>query len=327
MQRDGHESWLFAVLGGLGVWLTLTAGALTWLNPDTATLSCALLALTAVVTMTDLFPYAEWAMAGISLVLHASLQVSLWGFTPNALMNAGIGAMGLVGTALLSSVAARRVLAVVRQVERDRKLINELTVHDPRTGLMKEQYACQALHSEIDRGRRYRSDLSLLLMRVANWDELVQEHGASGADALMGEAARTVMDTLRTVDIPFTLDGGALGAILLEVSAEGARVAAQRLLDAVARKVRVGMRVGVAYFPGDAVTSEGLLRAAEAALRFALTSGRPIVCYGQLYLGAETRMEDFDQEMGVQMDGDQTAPHQMAQETSITVGPEILLKQ
>jgi hypothetical protein len=78
MQRDGHESWLFAVLGGLGVWLTLTAGALTWLNPDTATLSCALLALTAVVTMTDLFPYAEWAMAGISLVLHASLQVSLW---------------------------------------------------------------------------------------------------------------------------------------------------------------------------------------------------------------------------------------------------------
>jgi diguanylate cyclase (GGDEF)-like protein len=189
----------------------------------------------------------------------------------------------LVGVAFLSSVIARQVSAIVRQLEHAQKLIDELTVHDSETGLTKWRYASQTIRAEISRSRRYHTSLCLLFIRVANWDKLVEEHGPIGAEALMTETAATVADTLRTlVDTPTRFDSITLGAILPETSTEGARIAAQRLIDAVARKVRVALYVGIAHFPNDAVTDQDLVRAAKAALQFALTSGQSIVSYNQL---------------------------------------------
>ena len=295
MERRQYERLLHVSVIALGVWLPAAIGGLTWVDPDTAMLGWALLGLTTALAMTNLFRHVGWIMVVIGSVLYAGLQVILRGATISALVNAVVSTVGLVGVAFLSSVITQQISAVGRQLDHAQRLIGELTVHDLETGLAKWQYASEIIKSEIARSRRYHVNLSLLFIRVANWDELVEEHGSTGAEALMAETSATVVSTLRTlVDTPTRFDNVTLGAILPETSAEGARIAAQRLIDAVARRVRVALYIGVAYFPDDAVTDEELVRAAEVALQFAVTSGQSIVCYNQLGSITEEPEEDDD---------------------------------
>ena len=290
-----YERLLHVSVIALAVLLTATIGGLTWLDSDTAMLGWALLGLTAALAVTNLVSYAGWVAAVIGSALYAGLQVSLRGATIDALVNSVISTAGLMGTAFLSSVIAQQVSTLGRQLDQAEQAIGELTVHDPQTGLTKWQYASRVIRSEIARSRRYHTNLSLLLIRVANWDELVEQRGPAEAEALMADTSAVVVDTLRNlVDTPTRFDGVTLGAVLPETSAEGARMAAQRLMDAVARKVRVVLYVGIAHFPDDAVTDRELLRAAEAALQFAVTSGQYIVCYNQLSSIIEVDEENVD---------------------------------
>lgn len=278
----------------LAVWLVVAAGSLTWLDPDTAMLGWMLLALTTTLAVTDLIRYAGWVVAIVGSVLYAGLQITLAEQTDRALVNTGVAAVGLIGAALLSYIAARHISAGARQLENDRRLIDELTIHDPKTRLVKWQYARHTLKSEIARSRRYHTDLSLIVMRVANWDELLEVHNPDRAEELMIQVSRIVADTLRTMDSPTLLDSMTLGAILPETPAEGSQVVAQRLVDGVAHKTRVALNVGIAHFPRDAVTEGELVRAAEAALQFALRAGRTIVSYDQLSRPAQVeRGEDL----------------------------------
>lgn len=286
---------LYVSLAALGVWLTLAAGGLTWLDRDTAMLGWVLLALTTTLAVTNLFRYAGWVAAIIGSVLYAGFQITLWGPTESVIVNTGVAAVGLIGAVLLTSIVMRQIGAGARQLERDQKLIDELTIHDSKTRLIKWQYARHILKSEIIRSRRSQTDLTLLLMRVANWDELV-EHDPAAADELMIKVSRAVVDRLRTMDSATLLDSVTLGAILPETSAESAQMAAQRLVDTVARKMRVALNIGIAYFPHDAVTDGELLRAAKTALQFALTSGQSVVCYDQLHSTAGTGEGDTVQE-------------------------------
>lgn len=288
-QRCGRM--LYVSLAALGLWLILAAGGLTWLDRDTAMLGWVLLALTITLAVTELFRYAGWVAAIIGSVLYAGFQITLWGPTESVIVNTGAAAVGLIGAALLSSATMRQIEAGVRQLEHDQKLIDELTIHDPKTRLIKWQYARHILRSEITRSRRSQTDLSLLIMRVANWDELV-EHDPAAADELMTRVSRVVVDRLRTMDAPTLLDSVTLAAILPETIPEGALMIAQHLSDNVARQTRVALYVGVAHFPHDAVTEGELVRAAETALHFGLKSGQAIVRYDQLRGTAGMEGED-----------------------------------
>lgn len=280
MEHNSFGRRAYALSAALGIWLIVAAGVLTWVDPDTAVLGWALLALATTLAVTRLFPYAGGGAACIGILLYAGLQMALQRPAFDMLINTGVVAAGLVGAVLLGVAMARHLSALARQLEHDQKLIEELSVYDPKTGLIKWQHAMQTLKAEIARSRRYQADLSLVLLRVAGWEELVQELGSSEADAILAQMSSIIAEKLRAVDIPFNVQ--TFGAILPETPAQGARVAAQRLIDAVAYHVRVPIYAGVATFPHDAVTEEELVRAAEAALHFALTSGQPVVCYEQL---------------------------------------------
>lgn len=280
MERSPFGPRAYALSAALGIWLVVAAGMLTRFDADTAALGWALLALTITSAVTRLFPYAGWITAFISILLYAGLQVMLQGPTLDALVRIGVATAGLVGAALLGFAVARELSAMIRQLEHDQELIDELSVRDPKTGLVKWQHAMQTLKAEVARSRRYQTDLSLLFLRIANWEELTQQLDPAEIDELLIQLSAIVTEKLRAVDIPFNTR--TFGAILPETSAQGAQVAAQRLIDAIAYRLRLPIHAGIASFPHDAVTEEGLVEAAEAALQFALTSGQPIVAYTQL---------------------------------------------
>ena|GEM_PF-851388 len=312
---------LYVSLAALGAWLILAAGGLTWLDRDTAMLGWVLLALATTLAVTELFRYAGWVAAIIGSVLYAGFQITLWGPTESMLVNTGVAAVGLIGAVFLSSSVMRQIGAGTRQLEHDQKLIDELTIHDPKTRLIKWQYARHILRSEITRSRRSQTDLGLLIMRVANLDEVV-EHDPAAADDLMIRVSRVVVDRLRTMDSPTLFDSMTLAAILPETIPEGALMIAQHLSDNVARKTRVALYVGIAHFPHDAVTEVELVRAAETALHFGLKSGQSIVRYDQLRNTAGTGEEDAILEARTKPEGRQAKPQKQEGGRLNTVQPE-----
>lgn len=282
MERDLYKRRISLSSAVLCIWLILITGGLGWLGVDNMVLCWALLALITTLALTRPFRFAEWVATGIGALLYTGNQVVLLGPTQGVLIESGVVALALLGAAVTSSTTARQIWAGALQLEHAQILVDELTPRDTSTGLIRWQYARDILESEVLRSRRYDTDLSMLLIRVVNWDGLIEEHGHGGVDTLMEAVAAIMMDTLRNVDIPTRFDEMTFAAILPQTPAQGAQMIAQRLVDTVAREVRVALCVGLVHFPDDAGSDEELIRAAEAALQFGLTSDQPIIRYAQL---------------------------------------------
>jgi GGDEF domain-containing protein len=165
-------------------------------------------------------------------------------------------------------------------LDHDQSLIDDLRIRDPQTGLMRIVYAQQTLRNEIGRSRRNNSSLCLLLAQVVDWDELVSQLGIVAVEDIKIQISEVFNSTLRMVDTSFI--AGAYGAILPETNTEGALVVARRLIDVIARRSRVDLRIGIAQFPVDGVTEQALQKAAETALQEALTPENTIVLHSQI---------------------------------------------
>jgi GGDEF domain-containing protein len=73
----------------------------------------------------------------------------------------------------------------------------------------------------------------------------------------------------RTVDKIVQLGNGSFAIVLPETPLEGAEILAARLQEAASAEANIVLRIGLADFPRDAVSSEGLYREAQEALTFA----------------------------------------------------------
>ena len=264
----------------LAVWLTLSAIATTLVDARTFILALALLALTSTVAVLRLFPLGGWVTAVLSIVIYGIAEVYLSGWNERIYLPIAITAIALLLTAWFGTIIANQIKAVDRQLEHDQAVIDDLRIKDPQTGLMRYAYAQQTLKNEIGRSRRNNSSLCLVTAQVMDWDGLVNRQGMVAAEEIKEQIGDVFNSTLRMIDTAYI--AGAYGAILPDTKPEGALVVARRLSENVARKSRVDLRIGIAHFPEDGVTEQGLQKAAEVALQQALTSDQTIAFYSQL---------------------------------------------
>jgi GGDEF domain-containing protein len=272
----------------LGIWVSLGTAAAIWADPGSLVLSLALLVFTLVVALTDLFRFAGWLAGAAAVLVYGGAQVALAGFTPSIILPVAVNGTLLLGTALLGSILAQQTGALTRQLEHDRRLIGELRLHDPATGLVRFQYARQTLKVEITRSQRYGTDLSLLVIELGNRQQIEEERGLSGMEETRRELGSLLLSLTRQVDTSFV--NGTLGSILPHTNPDGASIVAERLVANAARRLKLDLRVGIAHFPKDAVSEEDLIRDAEMALQVALTSGRPVVLYHQVREAVDTAL-------------------------------------
>lgn len=274
----------------LGIWLIFSMMGLLVADPANLPLSLALLGFTAALALTGLFRYSNWVAALLSLVVYFLVQAGLKGVTIDSVLPLTVMAIALMITAWLGGWTAAETQRVYRQLGNDQKLIEELRLYDPDTGIMRYRYVYQTLRSEVLRSQRYDKHLCILLLKIGNQEGLQEELGASGLEHVKRQLLELLPGSLRAMDIPFS--GEKVGAILPETNLEGAQKVVTRLLENVQRKLRVPLHVGIAHFPPDGVTEEELMRAAEAALHVAETTGRPFVQYAQLHEATQIRPAD-----------------------------------
>jgi GGDEF domain-containing protein len=284
---------LYLNFATLGVWLILASTALVWTGPNTIILTLALLAFTATLGLTNMFKNAAWVAAVLGVLVTGAVQYSVAGFTPNSWLGFGVSAIALIGTALLSNMTARQLQIIFGQLDRDQKLIDELRVYDPETGLLKWIYARQSLKTEITRSQRFHNDLCFMFIQVEHWDQPGEGFTASSLKELKTQISDIITSSLRTVDISFS--SGKIGAILPGTRPEGAMIAAERVVENSLRKARVAVNIGIAHFPNDGITEEEIVKAAETALLVSINSDRSIVQFGQISSALEREVSSEQQ--------------------------------
>ena len=148
-------------------------------------------------------------------------------------------------------VAAEELLSRVKTALREHSLkaeikkkdlqLRELSLTDPLTSFRSPRYLAEFLRAELTQCRRYKIPLSLVLMEVDKYREILASWGQAGCNNLMSQIAAMVYAQNREADILVRLSASEMGLFLTHTDMQGAVEVAERLREAVAASEYISM--------------------------------------------------------------------------------------
>ncbi|WP_295993105.1 sensor domain-containing diguanylate cyclase [Rugamonas sp.] len=218
-----------------------------------------------------------------------------------------IGLEGVLITALVLALRGRRQSMAAlhdertqleaRVVQRTLELMvaNTQLEHqattDPLTGIGNRRKMTEQIGKELERGRRSRRPLALLMIDIDHFKRINDTHGHEVGDRAIVAVARAVTDGMRSVDLVSRFGGEEFVALMPDTDLRVAAVAAERLRADVAAlrisgddgvQIALTISVGVAASGprGTPDTPSLLLVRADKALYRAKKEGRDRVVVG-----------------------------------------------
>jgi diguanylate cyclase (GGDEF)-like protein len=181
------------------------------------------------------------------------------------------------------SERGREISAATEQLAQMGNQLDALTLRDPLTGLYTHRAFQERLREEVARAVRYSQPMSVLIADIDQFASVNYDLGYQAGDEILRKMAEIVAedespDRVRASDIVARYSGEEFVLLLPETTKPGALTKAARLRDAVGSASfggnrKLSLSIGVACLPEDAADPEGLLTAAEAALRGAKRGG------------------------------------------------------
>ncbi|MBI4492864.1 MAG: EAL domain-containing protein [Chloroflexi bacterium] len=159
-------------------------------------------------------------------------------------------------------------------------------LHDVLTELPNRTLLHDRLRQAILAARRDNTSLALLAMDLDRFHEINDALGHRAGDVVLQQVGQRLRATLRASDTVARLDGDEFAALLPGTSAEGATLAAGKLLRALEQpcvverhRLDIGASVGIALYPEHGEAAETLLRQAEVALYVAKRAASSYAVY------------------------------------------------
>ena len=162
--------------------------------------------------------------------------------------------------------------------------VQRQAVTDELTGLSNLRRFEEALGTEIERSRRYSSDVGLVMLDLDDFKTINDDYGHQQGDKVLREAGRILRELSRDIDESFRYGGEELAVILPETDLAGAELAAERMRAAIEElqierlnggdPLRITASFGVAALPESADGAKTLVAAADAALYRAKRAGK-----------------------------------------------------
>jgi diguanylate cyclase (GGDEF)-like protein len=198
----------------------------------------------------------------------------------------GIGGMINRGTAILVLAAFGFLLWRIISVERT---LFRLSTSDPLTGALNRRHFMALMGREQKRAERYGARYSLLMLDIDHFKRINDTYGHQIGDQAIKRMAETAMGHLRPTDMLCRYGGEEFIIALTHTEEAGARIAAERIREAVGRiaiaveheTVRFTVSIGVSTFV-PRLGLEGLIECADQALYAAKTGGRNQVRIGTI---------------------------------------------
>jgi diguanylate cyclase (GGDEF)-like protein/PAS domain S-box-containing protein len=149
-----------------------------------------------------------------------------------------------------------------------------LALHDPLTGLPNRRALAEALDRAMAGAKRSGRPLAVLALDLDGFKLVNDAHGHPAGDAALVEVAARLRRVVRRADLVARVGGDEFAVVAGELRGTTPVVRLARRIQAALAEpiplaegaVRIGVSIGVAFFPGDGATPEQLLRRADAAL-------------------------------------------------------------
>ena len=168
---------------------------------------------------------------------------------------------------------------------------------DPKTELANMKHWNEVAQVELDRARRFRRPLAVMLADLDLLRDINNRYGHLVGDQMIRRVAQEIRGAVRDYDLPARFGGDEFAVLMPETSLSEAVSVAERNRSGVeAIELRgpdgsrslVSLSIGVALFPGHGFSAAELLASADRAVYQAKAMGRNRVCaFG------ETEAESF----------------------------------
>ncbi len=153
--------------------------------------------------------------------------------------------------------------------------LRQMTVIDPVTGVLNRRQFLDDGAKEMKRARRYKRNLSVLLMTIDRFEALNSEHGSAFGDEAIRVAVTACQNSIRDSDYLGRLADIEFAILLPETPLEGAKIVAERIRDEVMRsdlmvdkvKIAVTTSISIATRAETDDTIDSVLLRAFNALR------------------------------------------------------------
>ena len=152
---------------------------------------------------------------------------------------------------------ARRILDLEQSQQRYIETIKNLSLVDPASGVFSRRYMDERIQQEIKRAYRYERSISVILVGINLFEQIVVKHGHYAGDVAVKACAESLVEALRKdVDWVARYGQDSFAAILPETDSAGAMIVAKRLRLRIAslvmnmydKEIKVTASFGVSGF-------------------------------------------------------------------------------
>jgi diguanylate cyclase (GGDEF)-like protein len=165
-----------------------------------------------------------------------------------------------------------------RELREANALLRTQATRDTLTGLRNLRALRERMSEEIERARRHKEPLSLLLLDVDRFKQYNDTFGHPAGDDVLCKVARVMEDQARGTDFVARYGGEEFVILLPNTTVEAARVAAERVRAAIEcaswTQRPVTASIGVATTDASDAEAAVLLAQADTALYAAKAQGR-----------------------------------------------------
>ena len=170
--------------------------------------------------------------------------------------------------------------------------VKQLAYLDGLTGIFNRRFLEMRIAEEIERARRYGTEMAVMMADIDQFKKLNDEFGHLLGDEVLRQVSSLFHQQVRKIDVVCRYGGEEFAILLTQTSAPQAMMVAEKLrrlveswqFPGVPRTVTIS--AGVSAYPAHGTTRDELIRAADNGLYAAKHSGRNLVHLAGAALGA-----------------------------------------
>ncbi|MBV6272583.1 EAL domain-containing protein [Alcaligenaceae bacterium CGII-47] len=185
----------------------------------------------------------------------------------------------------------------ITHIRENEERIRQLAYYDPLTGLPNRRLLDDRLDLAIRHAHRQEKRLAVIFLDLDHFKQVNDALGHAAGDELLLKISQRLRSYLREDDTLARLSGDEFIVVLHITDLEDVTRVAGQLIDSVSapfdiegQVFRMGCSLGIAFYPEDSTTPQGLVRCADTAMYQAKQEGRNTY---RLFR-AEMQQQDFN---------------------------------